>query len=846
MKSSSGRYFHIFSQYVLFTTGILTLLSFFSCNTVKKLHKGEYLLNNNKIIYRLGSSQKSTGFNIASQEIEQLEISPQISPSELLPYEKQKPNIRILFVIPFYLYLYNLPDSANTARAKARRDSAYVIKARRKGWTSEKLKRKMNRKTGREWIMSQGEAPVILDSSLTQKTTDQLKTFLFNKGYFNASVKDSIWYSGKKADVYYLIKPGKPYRIRNIEYFFEDPGLIAEVYSDTTDCKIRKNDIYDKDILDAERDRLTALLNNSGYYYFSKNYISYAFDTDSKAHLVDVEINIKKFARRDSNDKDSVIETAHAWFRIRHVIVEMQFDPVKSAFYKAEDTLNYDGLNIVYPRGKLSVKPSIFRPKIFVTPGDVYRAKNREDTYTGLSQLGVFSYISLKYVPIKDSNYVDCYIQLMPVLKHSVGAEFELTNTGGDFGTEGDVSYENYNQFKGAEKLQIKLNGGLIAQKALFSGAGSFLFNTEDLGPELDLAVPRPLFPFKLFHFARRVNPQTTIKLSFDYQLRLDYYTRRILGLSYAFDYDPVKNQHFTFALFEWNFVNANLSPDFVTLLEQYNQYFRNSFTNQVITDGRISWLYNTQNPSGRQKQFNYLKLNGEFSGLVLDFLEHFRIPVLHYPILRLPVDASGDYYIKQFDAPFSQYFKGDGEYRHYWILDKKQRIVVRGLAGLGYAYYNSTELPFTKSFWAGGSNDLRAWQIQTLGPGGSPSSVVAGQVGDIKLEGNWEYRVSLIKYFGIAIFNDFGNIWLMKNRATEGIPLAYMETSGPSPFWSEIAVDFGVGARFDFNYFVFRIDFGGLGAPLKDPSLPVGQRWLVGYDSFRRTILNIGIGYPF
>jgi outer membrane protein assembly factor BamA len=846
MNSKPVQYFNRYRKHLMLAACTLMLISLFSCDSVKKLHTGEYLLNDNEIIYRFGSAQKTKGLNnitnLGKEEIETLVIPQKIAPSELLQVVKQKPNTKILFIFPFYLYLYNLPDSVKTAKRKALRDSAYVIKAKAKGWNNEKLKRKMDRKTGREWIMSQGEPPVILDSSLTQKSTEQIKAFLFNKGYYDAQVKDSVHVSGKRADVSYIVRPGKPYKINKIEYFFEDLGLAAEIYTDTANCLIRRNDIYDKDVLDAESDRLTKQLNNAGFYYFSKQYVNYVLDTNKTTHLVDVSINIKKFVKRDPDNPDSTIETNHAWYRIRNVTVQMNFNPTRAAFYHPDDTLIYDGLTIVYPNGQLCLKPNKFRQKIFVTPHDVYRIINREDTYTGLSQLNEFSYISVKYVPITDSNYVDCFIQLMPVIKLSYGAEFEVTNTGGDGGIQGDISYQNHNQFLGAEQLTFKLNGGLIAQQVL-TGNNNFNkyipLNTVDLGPELDLTVPRPLFPFSLFTFKRRANPQTSIKLSFDYQQRPDY-IRHILGLSYSLDWIPVKNQHFTVALFEWNLVNAALSPAFVTLLQQYNAFFQNSFKNQVITDGRVSWWYSNQAP-GRQKHFSYLKFNLEFSGLVFDALEHWHL-------LYLPTDASGSYYIKQFGAPFSQYVKLDGEYRHYWILDKpqKQKFVVRGLAGVGLAYYNSTDMPFTKSFWAGGSNDMRAWQVQTLGPGGSPSSAVAGQVGDIKLEGNWEYRVSLVKYFGIAIFNDFGNIWLMKNKATVGIPLAYMETSGPDPFWSEMAFDLGAGARFDFNYFVARIDFGGLGAPLKDPSLPAGQRWLVGYNSFRRTVLQIGIGYPF
>ncbi len=793
-------------------------------------------------------SQKGSGFNIADlgkAGIEKFQIPQKIAPSEILPYVKQKPNTKILFILPFYLDLYNLPDSAKTAKVKARKDSAYKIKAAKKGWTEEKLKRKIDKRTGREWIMSQGEAPVIFDSTITRKSREQVRTFLFNKGYFDAQVKDTVHFKGKRADVTYIIKPGKPYKINSIHYTFEDSGLMAKIYADTLNCRIRRNEEYDKDNFDAEQDRITLGLNNEGYYFFSKNYVNCVCDTDGKNHLIDVTINIKKFAMRDPHNKDSIIETNHVHYTIRNVTIQMNYNPTLP--YHPGDSMMYDGLKIVWTKGPLCLKPNKFRLKIFVTPQDVYRVINKEDSYTGLSQLNEFSYISIKYEPAADSNVVDCKIQLNPVEKLSLGTEFEGTNTGGDLGVQGNISYGDYNVFKGAEQLQFRIFGGLIAQRIL-SGSNSTInkyipLNTIDLGPELDLNIPRPLFPFSFFKFKRRVNPQSVLKLGFNYQQRPDY-VRHILSASYSFDWNNVKYQHITITPIELSFVNANLSTDFANTLQNYNLFLRNSFKNQVITDIRGSWLYNNQ-AGGRQKHFTYGKINAELSGLAFDFLEHFRIPFTNIPVMRLPINESGSYYIKQFGAPFSQYAKIDGEYRHYWILDnlQKQKIAIRALAGAGYAYYNSTTMPFSKSFWAGGSNDIRAWQVQTLGPGSSQSNAVVGQIGDIKMEGNFEYRVSLIKYIGLAYFVDAGNIWLAKNKATEGLPLAYFSPRGANPFWSEIAIGHGVGLRLDFTYFVIR---GDIGFPLKDPVFPTGQRWLNEHESIRRGILNFGIGYPF
>ncbi len=161
---------------------------------------------------------------------------------------------------------------------------------------------------------------------------------------------------------------------------------------------------------------------------------------------------------------------------------------------------------------------------------------------------------------------------------------------------------------KGAEKLQFKINGGLIAQEVFSSHNGGTLLNTEDLGPEIDFAVPRPWFPFNLIPFGRRKNPQTTLKFTFDYQLRLTYYIRNVFGASYALDWNLSKNKQLTIAPIEINLVNAALTPRFAQLLDQYNLFFQNSFQNQLITDIRGSFMWTTQDPNKRQNHFFILK----------------------------------------------------------------------------------------------------------------------------------------------------------------------------------------------------------------------------------------------
>jgi outer membrane protein assembly factor BamA len=171
-------------------------------------------------------------------------------------------------------------------------------------------------------------------------------------------------------------------------------------------------------------------------------------------------------------------------------------------------------------------------------------------------------------------------------------------------------------------------------------------------------------------------------------------------------------------------------------------------------------------------------------------------------------------------------------------------------MIGIGIPLGNTNALPYIKQYSAGGSFSNRGWVARTLGPGRSvDSSYKAGfttidRTGDMKLEANSELRFNVWTLFSGAInlkgaaFVDAGNIWLYsKNSNIEGGEF------NPKYFYRDLAVSAGIGARFDFSFFVFRIDHA---YPLKQPQYNANNGWAFDILTYKSGIWNIAIGYPF
>ena len=811
-----------------------------SCQVNKNLKDGEFLVEKNQI--------KFNGTNIDHAELES--------------YLRQKPNRKILKAVPFNLWLYFQIDQKKMLSFKTKRNLKFdrinqkrIAKntkkneariAKGKKTKEPKLKNK-EKLTLRESLLDAGEAPVILDYALNKITTSQLQKFVFSRGYFNSVVKDTVILFKKRAVTNYYISKSVPYLINDISYKIDDPFIEQFIITDTIHSLIRNNSVYNEDLFQKERERITDRLLNNGYFYFAPEYIHFTVDSNLAGNVINLKLELRKFSQSVSESNDSLIYLNHPKFSLKNIYIIPEtvndFRGNSRDIYM-KDTAYYNGFKVLHNK-KLQFRLNDLTRDISLAEGQLYQKDLAEESYKGISALKVFKSVFLQFV--KNASYedkLDCYIVCQPLVKQSITIESEGTNTSGNLGIAGSLVFQNKNTFKGAELVELKLNGSLTAQKQFNTTQTTDIknvtntFNTIQFGPQLNIYFPKPLFPFTLFYYKKNhnekryfVQPRTILNLSINYQERPEF-ARTISSISYGFKFNNSKGL-FTYEVVpvETYLVKAKLFGTFRDELLSLKDFFiLNSFQDHLTTLSRVSAIFNNQNVA-RKRNVMYLKMNLSSSG---NFLRG------AYNITNQPKDTLGRYQI--LSIPFSQFVKIDVDYRFYFKTWKTDKLVYRIAGGIGKPLNNLSSLPYEQSFFGGGPNTMRAWRARTLGPGSYKSltsDAKYDKIGNIQIETNIEYRFHIFKSFYGTWFADAGNIWLLK--PDESKPGGEFKVDN---FYKEFGLGSGFGIRYDFGFFVLRFD-GAI--KVIDPENELSKRFVLGKKTMRESsILNFGIGYPF
>ena len=806
--------------------------------------------------------------------------NPAISKDDLYSYVKQKPNRKLLGLntihllkrgsigkkglltdgsgYPLYLIINNFANPKRELKRKIRRDERFAKKMLQYNGNSKGKKQNKEpkkHKTLGEFLMNIGEAPSLIDSNKTNRSVNQIVSYLNNKGYFGSTVDDTVIYPQlqknrrQKAIQCYIIHPSQPYTLRSIAWDIKDEGIAIAIVSDTATeyCQIKRNMNYDFDSFEAERDRITKLLKNKGYYKFSKDYIRFSIDSTIGSHQADVQITINKQELK-LNDS-SFANVNHQQFTIRNIYIKSLFD--LQQLREDKDISNYDTTlyrNLLFLRNKDSIygtniekilkfKPYILEQRISFRKDIIFRQLDYETTYRQLTNLRVFRQVVIDPIEVGD-NKLDMYIKLFPFSKQSYTAQFEgTTNSGSNLGIGGSVSYENNNLYGGAEILRLGIKGGTEVQQTINASSNSenLGFNTIQIGADASLNIPREFFPFSLLVNKKKLpekmttqDRRTVFLSSFNYQSRSDY-DRTLANVSYGYTFKYLKNGKISFFPIELNIVKVKPKAGLLELLQNPDPLLQYRFTDHLIQNLRITYILNKQ--KNNNGDILFLKIDGESSGLLLrEFFE----------LSKINPDANGSYEIAK--IPFSHYIRLFADGRFNKAIGAYQRLVGRSALGIGLPLSNYPTLPLEKSFYSGGANGIRAWEARTLGPGSYiiPSDQKYAQFGDIQLEYNLELRFRITKTLNGAAFIDGGNIWILKKDSSR--PNADFSFKKMN-FLNDLAFGPGLGLRYDLSFFIVRLDWA---IKLRDPSYPIGERW---YNPSQRKLssnLNFGIGYPF
>ncbi len=756
-------------------------LLLFSCSPAKFVPRDRYLLNK------------------VEMEVDNSDISKENAKS----YIRQKENYKILGFAKFHLWLYNLSS----------------------------------RKKSESWLKKIGEPPEIYDPALTDISEERLEQYLNNKGYFRAKVSSDLNFKEKsrKANLKYTINTGEQYKIKEINYHIGDSILRSLFFKDSTNLLLTAGTPFDFNLLEEQRQDIVELYKNEGIYYFSQDDVSYLADTTKfdKSVVLDLFIgdgrndSTKEFSRYYINRFNVSVLPGSSSFTTRHNFEDTFSDTV----YREDIT--------IFRNSEVKFRPNLFEDLIQMESGSLYRLDDAKNTFDAFNRLRQFRFIDIQFDEIKadrDTHLLDCFIRLAPMSKQSVSLDIEGTNTSGNLGVAGNINYRHRNLFWGAELLQLNFKGAMERQQRVVEDVPEY-FNTREFGVESNLTVPKLLGPGTILNVFDDFLPKTVFTLGYNFQRRPEY-TRTISNLKIGYDWMTSRFLKHTWNLIDFNMVNLyRFDPEFIDFIKDL--YIKSSFTDHLIFAMNYSLIHNTQKLNIKQN-YSYLRFNVETAGNLLNMLSS----MTNRPKVRsadtLGVQTSSYYQI--FNTRFAQYLKSDLEFRYGYIINKYTALMGRAFLGIGLPYGNFDVLPFEKKYFTGGANGIRAWQVRSLGPGTyrAPPDAYPNQSSDIKLEANIEYRFNLIGFLEGAFFLDAGNIWAINKKDNRpGAQFRFGE------FYKQLALGTGTGFRFDFNYFIFRLD---IGMKLRDPSQESGHGWIIGNRSLTSDDFNLSfaIGYPF
>ena len=730
-----------------------------------------------------------------------------IDKKEMKIYLKQKPNTKILGFWRFHLWLYNLSSGKNE----------------------------------NNWLKRIGEAPVIYNAYLTQKTKDEFKRYMHNKGFYQAVVSDTVLFNKKKkAEVFYKVVANTPYLVDSFRAVILDDSIKRVLPFDTIKKLVFKNSRFDTDMLANKSRRLLRLLQNEGFYKTDKNDIYFEADTFKTKDKAGLKMVIDK--QNISTDADTTILRNHKRYTFRNFYYHTDDEAQKQPFSEGQeevsgnksDTIKLDHQYFIY-KGKIRFKPELLMNSNHIADKNYYSIDLVERTYNELFALRLFKIINIRFmetnVPDSLGNpTLDCIIHLTPSLRQAYSITLEGTNSLGNFGIAGNLGYQHKNLFKGGELLDVTLIGA-IEKQSYGKGDSANTFHSFESGIDTKLTLPKYLAPIKSKSLFRYSTPQTLIDLSYNNQHRPDF-TRTILRASFGYQWKSSEYTTHRFNIIDLNLVKMfSYDSAFVSRIE--NLSIRSSYTDHSISAWNYSFTYNTQNIQKRS-EYTFVRANVETAGNML-----YGINKLFNRSVYTSDTLSGPKY-HFLGTPFAQYLKTDLEYRRGVLINKFNMFAFRGFGGIVIPYGNSDQVPFERKYFTGGANGIRAWPVRTLGPGSFKANPndFPNQTGDIKLEANAEYRFAIISEFEGAFFLDMGNIWSLKdNRPGTEFKL--------NQFYKEIAVGTGFGIRYDFSYVILRVD---LGLKLHDPSLTESKRWIPVHHILNKDNYNIAfaIGYPF
>ena len=720
-----------------------------------------------------------------------------------------------------------------------------------------------------------GQPPVILDQGKTETSANSIRKFLVYKGYWDTDVKFStdLDSTAKKAKANYLITHKDPTKISDYYYNIPDPNIKSIYEEDLNESFIRGKNILDQSVLEKEVKRITDLMKSRGYYKFnsSNEDIYFTADTLQSRKNVPLTMDIHKDSV-DSPFKQTTIGDikVHLLEKLSDTTNTVKDSLLGINFYKLDDQYKV---------------MSLWRP-IILKKGEIYDQRNLDLTKRNIAAMNNFSVIKYNEDLRKENDSIlDLSYYLAPLSKYDLKVSTDINYSQIlNFGVSPSVDLTSRNVFGGAENLTTSLAGTFGSVTSTKDPSKRDL--AYEISAQVSLSFPRLLLPFKTWKLIpKKYSPNSSLILgtsiqdniglgrinfngSLNYFANVNDIVSHRLSLFNSqlsltrnkdkyYDFFPadreVRNelfQNYSPTLYQ-DFIDNKISSDDLSALIVSDGNYQNSLSGNQLT------LYNTflQSLINKDRQTQDVLISSMIYNFIYNEIGKKDRPNPFY--LNAKVESAGNIFSifnnKEkidgvvsgkaktiFDIPYSQFVKFDIDVRKYFgLFNNKHTLALRQFIGVGIPYGNSTSMPFVRSYFNGGSNDIRAWRVfGGLGPADSQldEKVRSYIMDNIKLTTNIEYRMPFTKMFEGAAFVDAGNIWSLKDNG-------FADDFKFNKFLSQMGVGTGIGLRINVAYITLRLDAA---YKVYDPNQPEGDRWVIKNWKPLQPVVNFAFGYPF
>ena len=682
------------------------------------------------------------------------------------------------------------------------------------------------------WVNNKlGDKPIYYSDISNDNSIIQISKYLNDMGYFNSGISSVKKIKNDKLTAIYMIHPSKPYIIDSIRYTINDTVIKKYVAEIEADLPVHKGDNYNVFNLDEQREIISEYLKDNGYYFFTKDYIVMEVDTNNMMRKANINVRINDAVNPTTQKPEN-----HKQYYIDNIYIypkglptgNLQVDTIPYTFN--EKRLGNRTFNFVY-NGDPLIKESTFKNVIHIYTDKPFNMSSVAQTYKSLNNLKIYdiSNIDFSVVENKDNdsiNLMNCNIRLSRAKQHFYSFQLEGTLASGEPGGAMNFTYRNKNFLKSAEIFNIKVRGGIQNQHIKDADGSSSIFITKEVGIEASVVFPNSLIAATK-DLTKLSQQKTTLALGYNKQSR-PIYLRQTGILTFGYNWMQNKYHHHTLTPATVNIVKIDPTPAFEQTLEnEINQRIKDQYTSHLICGIDYTYWFSNQSVDS-YNDFIYFTANIQSSGNLISAFNN------------TSIIKTVDNYHEIFGIRYAQYVRLALDLRNVKYITRNQSIATRCMLGVGVPFGNSNDMPFEKSFYAGGPNGMRGWLFRELGPGtySKPNNLNIECIGDIQLEFNLEYRFPIYGFLKGAVFTDIGNIWTMRENETfVGGEFKF------NTFYKQLAADSGVGIRLDFSVFLLRLDAA---APIVNPAYPEGERWRINSLQLNDFILHFGIGYPF